>query len=140
MRRGCVYFNSSILVRAINPREGGHSESLRFVDELFSEGFTLVYSSIHELEGFSAGTLSNLLALFREYHFVKCRVNASRILVKADEHVRIRGYSRSRRFDIAHLLAARECGCGFIAAVDKFIWRHAGEFGLKYINYYVGIP
>ncbi len=92
------------------------------------------------MEGFSADTLSRLLVLFRKYRFIKCRINASRILVEADKYVRVHGYSRSRRFDIAHLLAARECGCGYIAAVDRFIWRHAGEFGLKYINYYTGIP
>ena len=140
MRRKCVYFNSSILIRAVNPREVGHLESLRFIDELFRRGFTLVYSSVHELEGFSADTVGRLLNLFMRYRFVKCRVNVSRILVEADEYVRGRGYSRSRRLDIAHLLAARECGCGFIAAVDRFVRSHAKDFGLKYINYYTGIP
>ncbi len=49
LRRGCVYFNSSILVRVVNPGERGHSESLRFVDELLGGGgsvlFTLVFMS-----------------------------------------------------------------------------------------------
>jgi hypothetical protein len=139
-RKGCVYFNTSLLIRAVNPREIGHAETLRFINELVRRGYVLVYSNIHWFEGIRADTGAILRSLFSRFRFARCAVNVYEVLSFADKYVRRKGYSISRRFDIAHIYAAKLCGCRYIAAVDRFIWAHAREFGLKYINYYTGIP
>ncbi len=140
MRKGSVYFNTSILIRAVNPRESGHRKAIRFIDELFRRGFPLVVSTVHSLEVFKPDTLTSLSSLFMRYRFRVCWVDVEDVRREARLRVKKLGVSDSRLVDVMHLIAARRCGCKYIAAVDRFIRSHAPEFGLKYINYYTGIP
>jgi len=140
LRRVRVYFNTSILIKAVNPWEVGHVESIRFIEDLLRRGFVLVYSDVHFVEGLRPSTESRIRRLFDRYEFIKCRVSVVDVVRRADAYVKSRGYSVSRRFDVAHMFAARDCSCRFIAAVDDFIRRRSKEFGLIYINYYTGIP
>ena len=135
-----MYFNTSILIRAVNPRERGYRESVRFINELVDRGFVFVISSAHWRESYRNETWRKLRKLFRRFNFVYCGVDADSIVGVAVLYVRRFGYSDERIIDVMHLMAARRCRCRFIAAVDGFIKAHAGEFGLIYINYYTGIP
>ncbi len=98
---------------------------------------TLTFISLRVLR---PSTELSIRRLFSKYRFVKCRVSIMDILIRADTYIKSRGYSTSKRFDVAHMIAAQKCGCSFIAAIDRFIRTHALGFGLKYINYYTGIP
>ena len=138
-RRGCVYFNTSLLIRAVNEGETGHREAVRFIEELKELGYVLVYSSIHFLEGFRERDRKMIENLFRKYGFAYCNVPVRALYEEATQYLVDQGYSLKHRLDVMHMLAAVHCGCRYIAAVDRFIRSHAPEFGLVYINYYTGV-
>lgn len=140
VRRKCVYFNTNSLIRAVNPRESGHVEMLLFIGELSRREYPLVISSVHKLERFKPDTRAAIDSLLRLYGFKVCRVDVSVVRKAALKYIRKQRYSESRLLDIMHLVAGRLCGCGYFVAVDRFMRAHAKEFGLKYINYYTGIP
>ena len=60
------------------------------------------------------------------------------VLAEAGETRAEWGVSRKRTLDIAHMEAARRCGCKAIIAVDRFIRARATLLGLDYMNYYTG--
>ncbi len=140
VRRKCVYFNSSILIKAVFPSEEGSEEALSFIGEVVRKGYIPVVSAVHLEEKFRPETVRRINGFMKAFGFRLCRVDLVRVQEQAIRFIVSKNVSHSHTYDVMHLLAARECGCRYIAAVDKFIWRHAGEFGLKYINYYTGIP
>ena len=135
-----VYFNTSVLIKAVSLGEEGSSDALAFIVKLVDRGFVPVISNVHLEERFRPETSNKISSLIQTFGFRICRVGLERVRREAENYVVSRGVSPSHLVDVMHLVAARECGCRFIAAVDRFIWAHAREFGLKYINYYTGIP
>lgn len=134
-----VYLNTSILIKAVNPREPGHREALRFLEECCSK-HECVVSNVHRREYWYPKTRRRVNALLR-------RLKARRLDVDLDavsrhaEAVRERlGLSMSRTVDLMHLVAAKTLGCSVVAAVDRFMRRYAHRFGLRYVNHYTGCP
>ncbi len=85
-------------------------------------------------------TLEAIERLFQIYRFVVVELDARSYIVRAMEWCWNRSYSVKRVLDVAHLMAARDLGCRYIVAVDRFMKRHAREFNLIYVNYYTGVP
>ena len=135
-----VYFNTSLLIRAVNPREPGYRKALSFIEEMSQRKFSLIASSLLFYEGLRPQTLRSIEELLRRYKFTVKRVNIRKYLRRADTWIQRHGYSYSRILDVAHMMMARDLGCKYIAALDRFIWKHAKEFNLIYINYYTGVP
>ncbi len=135
-----VYFNTSILVRAVDPSASGHYDALLFIELCKRRGYVLVFSSIHLKERWRPETWRRIRFLFKRYGFRGYRVSLGDVLGLAINYVDAHGISRRHLLDIAHIHAARILGCKYIAAIDRFIRAHASEFNLAYINYYTGCP
>ncbi len=131
----CVYVNTSIVVRALNPAEPGHGEARRILEECCRR-CRCVWSTMHALEGFRSDLSrfffqSYLASLGAEY----VEVDVDYVLEQADQYIEARGLSDSRHVDIEHMIAAKLLGCGYILARDAFMWRHANNLGLTYVNW-----
>ena len=135
----CIYLNTSILIKAVNPRDPNREAAERILRECCSR-YTCVYSSIHGLEPWRPETRMRVRALLRSLGAQACRVDSAAV---AREAARLRlewGIAMSRAIDIAHLVAARRCGCIMVMAVDRFIRARSALLGLGYVNYYTGCP
>ncbi len=139
-RRERIYFNTSLLIRAVNPWERGHRRTLEFIRMCRDRGYVLVVSNVLYMERFRKKTLERIRDLLDEYGFMVATVDTDRLLYRAVEWVRRHRYSESRVLDVMHLMAAETLKCKYIAAVDRFIKRNARKFNLVYINYYIGVP
>ena len=133
--RPCAYVNTSIVLRALSNTEPGHLEARRFLEEC-CERCRCVWSTVHSREGFRGEItrfffLGYLASLGAEYG----EVDLDQVMDDARRYVDAHGVSPSRLIDTAHLVAANMLGCRFILARDRFIWRHANNFGLVYVNW-----
>jgi len=131
----CVYINTSIVVRALNPGEPGHEEARRLLEEC-CQRCRCVWSNVHGREGFRSDLTrflfySYLAALGAEY----AEVDENTVFEEADAYITQRRLSWSRLVDTAHMVAARRIGCRYLLARDSFMWRHANNFGLVYVNW-----
>jgi len=134
----CLYLNTSILIRSVNPREHGHRDAWAFLREC-CKLCSCIYSSVHGLEPWRPGTRERVSRLLDEIGAVKVDVNLESVVRRAEELRREWGVSRKRLIDIAHMLVASEV-CGAIAAVDRFIRSRSKVLGLLYVNHYTGCP
>ncbi len=139
-RKVRIYFNTSMLIRAVNPRERGHGRAREFIGMCKARGYTLVVSNVLYLELFRGETLKRIRVLLDRYGFVIATVDTDYLLHWAVKWVRRHGYSESRILDVMHLKAAETLKCTHIAAIDRFMKRNARRFNLVYINYYTGVP
>ncbi|MCE4619442.1 MAG: hypothetical protein F7C33_00285 [Desulfurococcales archaeon] len=135
MARSCVFVNTSIVIRALNPREPGSLEAQRLLRECCRR-CRCVWSAAHSREGFRYGLArfffhGYLASLGAEY----VEVDLDHVMNSARRYVDAYDLSPSRLIDIAHLVAANTLGCRFILARDRFMWRHANNFGLVYVNW-----
>jgi len=133
--RPCVYVNTSVVIRALNPGEPGYREAQRILEECCKR-CRCVWSTVHGYEGFRSdiarlffyGYLASLGAEYRE-------VDIDDVLAKAERYKAERGLSDRRLLDVEHMVAASGLGCKYILARDRFISRHANNFGLTYVNW-----
>ena len=139
-RRERVYFNTSLLLRAVNPWERGHWSAVRFIDELHRRGYRLVVSTLLFEELKHSESRTAVARLIAEHGFIVVKINAETYSDQAVEWLMEHGYARSRLLDVMHMMIARNHGCRYIAAIDRFMRRHASDFNLVYINYYTGVP
>ncbi len=134
-----VYLNTSILVKATKPREPGHREALRFLEECCSK-HECVVSNIHREERWRPETRRRVNALLRRLKARRLDVDLRLVAREARTLRRRLGLSASRDVDLMHLIAAKTLGCRAVAAVDRFMRRYAHRFGLRYVNHYTGCP
>ncbi len=134
-----VYLNTSILIRAINPRHPRHKKSLEFLKECCRKHICII-SNVHGREKWRLETIKKIRALLKTLNVRKGEVNIPQLEEEAVKYIKKRGLSPKNVMDVMHLLAARSLGCKYIAAVDRFIRSHAKHFNLTYINYYTGRP
>ncbi len=132
-----MYLNTSILIKAVRPSDPRHGDALEFLRACCGV-YECVVSSVHRLEPWKEATRSRVGSLLRELGARLVEVDVASVLAEAEEYRARHGLNIKRVMDIAHLVAARRLGCRAIAAVDRFIWRHAKYFGLLYLNYYTG--
>jgi len=99
-----------------------------------------VVSTLLFEEGLYRETEAQLRKLLKAYNFTVVSIDSRSYLAKAARWCIERGYGLRRAFDVAHMMIARDLGCRYIAAVDRFMKRHAREFNLTYVNYYTGAP
>ncbi len=128
-----------MLLRAVNPWEKGHRKALSFIDNLAHRGYELLVSNILYEEKLKKRTRSSLSNLFNKYGFEIIEVDTGHYLYRATQWVIRNKVSPKRIFDIAHMMAAKDLHCKYIAAVDRFIRSRARLFNLVYINYYTGV-
>ncbi len=135
----CLYINTSILIKAVNPRDPNREASIEIIEECCTR-YTCVYSSVHGLEPWRAETWRRAATILRSVRATACRTDAVTVLREANRLRREWSVTRSRVIDIAHIVAASMCGCKGIIAVDRFIRSKSTLLGLNYINYYTGCP
>ncbi|MEB3778887.1 MAG: type II toxin-antitoxin system VapC family toxin [Desulfurococcales archaeon] len=135
--RPCAYVNTSIVVRALNPREPGSLEARRFLEECCKR-CQCVYSSVHELERMTPFQRLQFEGYLEGLGAQKAGVDVRMLLLEAEEYRRRHRLSQSRLNDIMHLLAARELGCRCLLAVDRFLRARSRDFNLAYANHYTG--
>ncbi len=135
-----VYFNTSILISAVNPGDPNHVESREFIRECYRLSHKLFVSTLLFAEITKRNTLRAVKRLIGKFGFNIVRVDVDYYLEKAYRWCSRRGYSRSRIPDVAHMMVARDIGCRYLAANDRFMKSHASEFNLAYINFYTGCP
>lgn len=133
-----VYFNTSLLISAVNPRDPNHVVSREFIGECRGLGHKLFVSTLLFAEITRRDTLRAVRRLLRRYGFIVVSVDVKYYLDKAYEWCTRKGYSKSRVPDVAHMMIARDIGCRYLAANDRFMKAHASEFNLVYINFYTG--
>jgi len=131
----CAYVNTSIVIRALNPLEPGHEEARRLLEECCKK-CRCVWSSVHGREGFRSDLTrflfySYLAALGAEY----AEIDEDHVFEQADAYLLAHGLSPKRLIDVAHMVAAQSLECKYILARDAFMWRHANNFGLVYVNW-----
>jgi len=138
--RPCVYVNTSIVLRALNPTEPGHLEARRFLEECCKK-CRCVWSNVHELERMTPvqrlefeGYLEGLGA--EKVILPEPLMDA--LLEQALDYLDTHGLSRSRLNDVLHMIVARHLGCKCILAIDRFIRARSRDFNLGYANHYTG--
>ena len=92
------------------------------------------------VEGLYRETEARVRELLEMYSFIIVTIDSRSYLTKAARWCIEHGYGLRRVFDVAHMMAARDLGCRYIAAVNRFMKRHARESNLIYVNYYTGAP
>lgn len=132
-RGSCIYVNTSIVIRALNPGEPGHVEARGFLEECCSK-CRCIYSSVHGYE-MPPQEFEEIARYLRSLGAQFESVDVEAIEEQAVTLVHERGLSRKRIPDIMHMLAARLVGCRYLLARDRFMWRHAYYFGLVYVNW-----
>ena len=133
----CIYINTGLLIRAVNPGEPNHEKAVRFLRECCSV-CRCVYSDVHYKEPWKPSTWVRVRRLLEEIGAVKLTLDLKTVLSRAEELRQEWHASESRMLDIAHMVAARTCGA--IAAVDRFIRSRSKLLRLQYVNYYTGCP
>ena len=131
----CVYVDTSIVIRTLNSKEPGRREAQRILGECCRR-CRCVWSTIHGYEGFRSDITRHffygyLASLGAEY----AEMDADYVFERAEEYRSARGLSPKKLVDIAHMVAARILGCRLLLARDRFIWHHANNFGLTYVNW-----
>ncbi len=144
-----VYFNTSIMIRAAEPMHPHNVNAVNFIEEIIDYGLIPVVSNILFMEKLKPETRRGINLVMDRYGFHLIEVNAEKYLeaavqwIREMNEVRKKGknpISEKRTFDVAHMMVARDYGCKYIAAIDRFMWRNAKRFNLIYINYYTGVP
>ena len=135
-----VYFNTSLIISAVNSRDPNYDASREFIRDCYRLGHKLFVSTLLFVEVTKRNTLRAVKRLIKRYGFIVVKVNVDYYLEKAYRWCSRRGYSRSRIPDVAHMMVARDIGFRYLAANDRFMKSHASEFNLAYINFYTGCP
>jgi len=135
--RPCAYVNTSIVLRALNPKEPGHGEARRFLEECCRK-CRCVYSSVHELERMTPMQRLVFEGYLEGLGAAKVDVDTRQVLAQAEGYRLRAGAAESRRVDIMHMVAARTIGCTCILAIDRFIRARSRDFKLAYANHYTG--
>ncbi len=128
----CVYVNTSIVVRALNPAEPGHEGAKRILEECCSR-CRCVYSTVHQYE-IPEPYRQGILAYLARYAEL-VQVDLESLRARARSIIVVRGLSASRELDLMHLEAASTLECRYILARDRFIWSNAKYYGLEYVNW-----
>jgi len=133
----CIYVNTSIVIRALNPKEPGHHEARRLLEECCKR-CKCFWSTIHDLERMTPIQRLEFEGYLEGLGARKSHIDARRILARAEAYRLSIGAAESKLVDIMHMLAASLLGCRCILAVDRFIRARSGDFNLEYTNYYTG--
>ena len=133
MYPSCIYVNTSIVIRALNPGEPGHFEAKRILEECCKE-CRCVYSSVLKYE-MPSKDFSGLPRFLEKRGATYAEVDTSRMEAQAVQVVIGRRLTRKRIPDLLHIIAAKTLGCKYILARDRFLWRNAKYDGLEYVNW-----
>ncbi len=139
-RRPCVYVNTSIVLRALNPLEPGHQEARQFLEECCKR-CRCVYSSVHELERMTPIQRLEFDSYLEGIRAVKITLHddyLDRLLDWALDYIVEHNLSEKRLNDIMHMRVAQRLGCSCILAIDRFIRARSRDFNLGYANHYTG--
>jgi len=122
--------NTSIVIRALNPKEPGHHEARRLLEECCKR-CKCFWSTIHDLERMTPIQRLEFEGYLEGLGARKSHIDARRILARAEAYRLSIGAAESKLVDIMHMLAASLLGCRCILAVDRFIRARSGDFNLE---------
>ncbi|MEB3774508.1 MAG: type II toxin-antitoxin system VapC family toxin [Desulfurococcales archaeon] len=131
--RQCVYVNTSVVIRALNPEEPSHRGAQQIIEDCCTR-CQCIYSSVHAHE-MPSRRFDELAKYLNRLGARYAIVDVETIEAQAIEIVKAWNLTESRIPDIMHMLAAKMLGCRYLLARDRFMWRHAFNFGLAYVNW-----
>ena len=103
-------------------------DAIDFIERCRARGHDLIMSTLLFEEGLYRDTEKLVRKLLVAYNFIVVNIDSRSYLARAVRWYIKRGYGLRRVFDVAHLMVAKDLGCRYIAAVDRFVKRHAREF------------